>query len=381
MSKPNANELAAKLPPLQVDGRLQQLHEYLSAEDFDAAVITASANVRWLTGFTGSNGTVVLFASGHDDSGQALLITDARYAEQAPAELTVAGCKDDVEVLITRRATTVASRLESAARLGLEDSITWREQLDWSSAVNAEILPLSNTVEQLRAVKNPAELARMQAAAAIADEALTATEPMLRPGVTEIQFQQALDAAMRDLGASGPAYDTIVASGPNSALPHARPTDRKFQTGDLVLIDVGATVDGYRSDMTRTFVLGDPDDRTQAMLEAVQRSQSAGVQVVRPSVTGADIDSACRMSLASEGMEDAFVHSTGHGVGLDIHELPTISALSDAVLTPGNILTVEPGVYFSGFGGVRIEDLLVVTDGGCKQLTRYPKKPLVPLAY
>ncbi len=380
MSKLNADDLTANLPPLRVNGRLEQLHERLTAEELDAAVITASANVRWLTGFTGSNGTVVLCASGHSDSGQALLVTDARYAEQAPAELTAASCRDDVEVLIERRATTAASRLEGAARLGLEDSIAWREQLDWSAAVNAEIVPLRDTVEQLRAVKNPAELARMQAAATIADEALAAVRPMLRPGVTETQLQQALDAEMRARGASGPAYDTIVASGPNSALPHARPTDREFQAGDLVLIDVGATVDGYRSDMTRTFVLGDPDERTQAMLEAVQRSQSAGVKVVRPGVTGADIDSACRLVLADEGMEDAFVHSTGHGVGLVIHELPTISSSSEAVLTPGNVVTVEPGVYYPGVGGVRVEDLLVVTDGGCKQLTRYPKTPLVPLS-
>ena len=375
-SSPSAADLVENLPPLRVDGRLMALRHRLAeaGAGVDAVVVTALRNVRWLTGFTGSNGAVVLFGSG-----RAVMVTDSRYAEQAPAELAAAGCGDDVEVLIARRSTAVAPQLEGVDRLGLEDSITWREQLAWKAAVEAEVVPLTSLVEQLRAVKDAAELARMQAAATITDEALASVEPMLRPGVTEIQVQQALDAAMRAGGASGPAYDTIVASGPNSALPHARPTDREFQEGDLVLIDVGATVDGYRSDMTRTFVLGDPDDRTEVMLDLVGLSQAAGVQAVRPGAGAAEVDSVCREVLAQGGMADAFIHSTGHGVGLDIHELPTVASQSAAVLAPGNVVTVEPGVYFPGVGGVRVEDLLVVTQGGCRALTRYPKTTVVPL--
>lgn len=365
---------APSLPPLRVDGRLGRLRRRLAAADVDAAVISEPANVRWLTGFTGSNGTVVVLGSG-----EALLVTDSRYAEQAPAQLAGAGCSDEVEVVARRTAHAVAERLGAVARLGLEDSVAWAEQIRWSEAVDASTVPLTEAVEGLRAVKDPAELARMQAAARIADEALAAVEPMLRPGVTEAEIQQTLDDAIRAAGASGPAYDTIVASGPNSALPHARPTDRELQAGDLVVVDVGAEVDGYRSDMTRSFVLGDPGEQAEAMLEVVGRSQSAGVEAVRPGVEASEIDGACRSVIDEAGMGEAFVHGSGHGVGLDVHELPRVVSGSTAVLEPGNVLTVEPGVYFPGVGGARVEDLLVVTDDGCRPLTLYPKTPVVPI--
>lgn len=361
------------LPPLRVDGRLGRLRNRLADSGVDAAVIVEPSNVRWLTGFTGSNGTVVVLGSG-----ETLLVTDSRYAEQAPAQLADAGCSDEVEVVVARRAAeAVAGRLKTAARLGLEDSVAWSEQIRWSEAVDASTVPLTEAVEELRAVKDRAELARMQAAARIADGALAATETMLRPGVTEARLQQALDDAIRAAGSSGPAYDTIVASGPNSALPHARPTEREFQAGDLVIVDVGATVDGYRSDMTRSFVLGDPDKQAEAMLELVGRSQSAGVEAVCPGVEAGDIDGVCRSIIEEAGMGEAFVHGSGHGVGLDVHELPRVASGSSAVLEPGNVLTVEPGVYFPGVGGVRVEDLLAVTDHGCRALTLYPKNPQV----
>ena len=373
-SRPRAQPLDS-LPPLRVDGRLGRLRDRLADLGVDAAVIVEPANVRWLTGFTGSNGTVVVLGSG-----EALLVTDSRYAEQAPAQLADAGCPDEVEVVVARRAAhAVAERLGAVARLGLEDTVSWGEQIRWSEAVDASTVPLTEAVEELRAVKDPAELARMQAAARIADGALAATEPMLRPGVTEAQLQQALDDAIRAAGSSGPAYDTIVASGPNSALPHARPTGRELKAGDLVIVDVGATVDGYRSDMTRSFVLGDPDEQAETMLELVGRSQSAGVEAVRPGVKASDIDGVCRSVIEEAGMGEAFLHGSGHGVGLDIHELPRVSSGSSAVLEPGNVLTVEPGVYFPGVGGVRVEDLLVVTDDGCRALTLYPKTPQVQL--
>ena len=376
---PTAVDALRSLPPLRVDGRLGRLRDELAAADVDAAVISEPANVRWLTGFTGSNGTVVVLGSG-----EALLVTDSRYAEQAPAQIAAAGASDEVEVVVARTAApAVAGRLDRVSRLGLEDSVAWREQIRWSKAVdaeNSETVPLTECVEGLRAVKDPAELARMQAAATIAGEALAATEPMLRPGVAEVQVQQALDDAIRAAGASGPAYDTIVASGPNSALPHARPSERRLQVGDLVVIDVGAEVDGYRSDMTRSFVLGDPGEQAEAMLEVVGRSQSAGVAAVRPGVEASEIDGACRSVIDEAGMGEAFVHGSGHGVGLDVHELPRVVSGSTAVLEPGNVLTVEPGVYFPGVGGARVEDLLVVTDDGCRPLTLYPKAPIVPLA-
>ena len=371
----NAVDALRSLPPLRVEGRLGRLWDRLAAAGFDAAAIVEPANVRWLTGFTGSNGVAVVLGAGG-----ALLVTDARYSEQAPAQLAAAGCSGDVEVVVARDpAKAAAARLGDSARLGLEDSIAWSEQIRWSETVDAETVPLSGIVESLRTVKDRAELARIEAAACIADRALASVLPMLRPGATESQLQMALDDAIRTAGASGPAYDTIVASGPNGALPHATPTDRRLEAGDLVIVDVGAVVDGYRSDMTRTFVLGDPSDQAAAMLDVVGRSQAAGVGAVGPGVEAGEIDGACRSVIHEAGMGDAFVHGTGHGVGLDIHELPRVASGSSAVLQPGNVLTVEPGVYFPGFGGVRVEDLLVVTDAGCRPLTLYPKAPLVPL--
>ncbi|MXZ53816.1 MAG: aminopeptidase P family protein [Acidimicrobiaceae bacterium] len=373
---PATADALGRLPPLRAEGRLGRLRDLLADSSVDAVVVSEPANVRWLTGFTGSNGTVVVLGSG-----DALLVTDGRYAEQAPTQLAEAGTSGDVEVVVARKvAQAVAARLDAVSRLGLEDSVAWREQIGWNEAVDAETTPLTEAVEGLRAVKDPAELARMQAAAAVADEALAATEPMLRPGVTEVQVQQHLDDAIRAAGASGPAYDTIVASGPNSALPHARPTERRLRAGDLVIIDVGAVVDGYRSDMTRSFVLGGPDEQAETMLEVVGRSQSAGVEAVRPGANAGDIDSTCRSVIEEAGMGEAFMHGSGHGVGLDIHELPRVVSGSTAVLEPGNVLTIEPGVYFPGVGGARVEDLLVVTGDGCRQLTLYPKAPVVPLA-
>ena len=364
----------SRLPPLSADGRLARLRERLDGAGVEAAVITEAANVRWLTGFTGSNGTVVV------SEAEALLVTDGRYVEQAPAQSEAAGCASDIEVVVSRSAPAVAAeRLGDIVRLGLEDAIAWRRQRAWAEAVEAETVPLDGLVEELRAVKDEAELARIEAAAGIADEALAAVRGLLRPGATESEVQRAIDDEIRTAGASGPAYETIVASGPNSALPHAAPTDRAMAERDLVVIDAGAAVDGYRSDMTRTFVLGEPDEQAAAMIAAVARSHGAGVDAVRAGVEAGEIDRACRSVLEEAGMGAAFVHGTGHGVGLDVHERPRVFSGSAEVLRPGHVLTVEPGVYFAGVGGARLEDLVAVTDDGCRTLTRSPREPIIGL--
>ena len=357
------------LPPLRVDGRIHRLRARLADDGIDAAVITAAANVMWLTGFGGSNGTVLVTGDG------AVLVTDSRYAEQAPEQLEAAGC--DAEVVIAGDPVAVgAERFGGAAVVGLEETIAWGDQRRWAAAeAVAEVAPMASVVEELRAVKDPAELARIEAAAAVADEALEEIRPRLRPGVSEIEIQRGIDDAIRARGAAGPAYDTIVASGPNSARPHARPTDRELAPGDLLIIDAGAVVDGYRSDMTRTFVVGRPSAEKADMIELVTRAQAAGVAAVRPGAEAGAVDEACRSVIAEAGLGDAFVHGTGHGVGLDIHELPRVRAGATAILRPGHVLTVEPGVYLAGVGGVRVEDSVVVTADGCRALTRHPKDP------
>jgi Xaa-Pro aminopeptidase len=223
-------------------------------------------------------------------------------------------------------------------------------------------------------VKDTGELARMARAAAMADTALGEVLPMLESRESEHAVALALDTAMRRLGAQDRAFETIVASGPNAAKPHARPGDRPLTAGDTVVVDFGAVFDGYRSDMTRTFCVGgDPPDPLAHMVEVVTRAQAEGLAAVRAGATGADVDRACRDVIVEAGWGDAFVHGTGHGVGLDIHEAPAVGPGSTAILSPGVVVTVEPGVYLAGIGGARVEDTVVVTTGPCRPLTAFPK--------
>jgi Xaa-Pro aminopeptidase len=229
-------------------------------------------------------------------------------------------------------------------------------------------------------VKDAGEVDRMARAAAIADRALGAVLPLLAEvsaagrELTESQFAAALDHAMREGGAEDRAFETIVASGENSAKPHARPGPRVIGPGDPVVVDFGAMFDGYRSDMTRTFCVGGPPTGQLAeVFEVVARSQSLGVARVEPGVTTGSVDLACREAIAASGWAERFEHGTGHGVGLDIHEGPSVGPGSTAILEPGTVVTVEPGVYLPGTGGVRIEDTLVVTEHGSRSLTLFPK--------
>ena len=355
--------------PILVDGREDSVRRQVSELGCDALVVTSMTNVRWLTGFTGSNAVVVV---GPEDT---LFFTDGRYTTQAPADLARAGSEAAVDVSSDAVAAAIAA-VPADWCFALEDSVAWSIQLEWAAHSTSEPVPATDLIDELRSVKTPAELERMQAAAAIVDEALADAAGLLTAGITERTMALALDDGMRARGAQGPAYETIVASGPNAALPHARPTDREFEDGDLVIIDAGAVVDGYRSDMTRTFVIGEPTDRTDELVDVVTRSQAAGVAGVAPDVEAAEIDRICRDVIESADMGDAFIHGTGHGVGLDIHELPRVRKGSTAILRPGHVVTVEPGVYFPGVGGVRVEDTVVVTEDGCRALTRFPKSPV-----
>jgi Xaa-Pro aminopeptidase len=229
-------------------------------------------------------------------------------------------------------------------------------------------------------VKDDGEVARVEAAAAIATDALGRLRSRLLDGPTEAEFGIELDTEMRRLGASGPSFETIVASGPNAAKPHHRPSSRRIADGDLVVLDFGAKVDGYCSDMTRTICVGEPSGDQQRMLDVVTEAQAAGVAAVRAGATCRGVDTACREVIAAAGWADAFSHGTGHGVGLEIHEAPRLAASADegATLVARSVVTVEPGVYLPGIGGVRIEDSVVVTDDGCRSLTHAPKDPLWP---
>ena len=361
------------LPPLLVTGRLDRVRAAMHEAELGALVVTDLVNVRWCTGFTGSFGALVVLADG------ATLLTDRRYAEQAPAQLDGAGAVD-VDVRIVGAPSAAGAEVAgSAGPVGLEaEAITWADQRRWAEALGTDPVPTEGLIRELRSVKDAAELARMQRAAAVVDEALAAVRPALVPGATERELALALDDGMRARGATGPAYETIVASGPNAALPHARPGERPLEPGDLVVIDAGAVVEGYRSDMTRTFAVGDAPDRAVEIHRIVTAAQAAGVAAVAPGVAVGEIDRTCRDLITEAGYGDEFGHGTGHGVGLDIHELPAVRAGNTAILQPGQVITVEPGIYVPGFGGVRVEDLVVVTDDGCRPLTQYPKESPCP---
>jgi Xaa-Pro aminopeptidase len=377
---------------LEVAGRLDRLRALLAEGDDGGTVggllVTAPANIRWLTGFGGSAGLLLVTPD------RALLATDGRYRTQSSEQLAEAGVAGQVEVAIggiQAQREALRQGADGVAHLGLEaDHVTWSGQRSWAEVFTPSSLrPTRGLVERLRVVKDPGEVARMARAASIADEALAAVLPLLAAAgasgggttgrdLTESRFAAALDHAMRERGAEDRAFETIVASGENSAKPHARPGRRSIRPGDPVVVDFGAVFDGYRSDMTRTFCVGGPPTGALAtVFEVVAESQRLGVARVEPGVTAGSVDAACRDAIAASGWADRFEHGTGHGVGLDIHEGPSVGPGSTAILVPGTVVTVEPGVYLPGTGGVRIEDTLVVTDLGSRSLTQFPKEVAV----
>jgi Xaa-Pro aminopeptidase len=360
------------LPPMDHPGRLDRLRGRLDEAGCDAVLLTRLVNIRYLTGFTGSAALLLVRPE------QALFVSDGRYRDQSAEQLGAARVAVEIEIANTGQREIVAAAADGLARLGLEaDDVTWAQQrkfaAEWFPEV--ELVPTEGLVDELRLIKDEGEVARIEAACAAADAALARVVHRLVEGPTEAEFALELDGEIRRQGAEGNSFETIVASGPNAAKPHHEPGTRTIAEGDLVVVDFGALVDGYCSDMTRTFAIGALDDVQQRMLEVVTASQAAGVEAVQAGVEAQAVDAASREVIEEAGWGDAFLHSTGHGVGLEIHEAPRVSSTSDATLRPGHIVTVEPGVYLPEHGGVRVEDTVVVTDDGCRILTRAPKSP------
>jgi Xaa-Pro aminopeptidase len=339
-------------------------------------LVSTPSNIRWLTSFGGSLGWVVV---GPD---RCALITDGRYAERAAADLDAAGLHGAVDVVVGTTRPQIRDHVVTAIGSGPvraeADHLTHAQWIDLAGQL--DLAPDAGTIAALRRVKDRGELARMAHAAAIADAALTDVAPMLAARPTEADVRDELEYRMHRAGADGPSYDTIVASGPdNAARPHHHTGRRTIVEGDTVIIDVGALVDGYHSDMTRSFVIGEPTIEQQAIYELVLEAQLAGLDAVRAGVTAREVDAACRGMFADRGYGDWYLHGTGHGVGLDIHEDPFASQVSSAELVVGDVVTVEPGLYRGGFGGFRIEDLVEVTADGCRRLTNLSKDtPCLP---
>jgi Xaa-Pro aminopeptidase len=333
----------------------------------DGFLLTRLPNVRYTTGFTGSNGQVLISPDG------AAFFTDGRYTEQARHEVP------DLERITYLdgflESVVRAARRLGVGRLGFEsDGLTFRtyEQLR-AAAKGIELVPVSGEVERQRWVKDPDELAALERAQGATDEAFDAVLARLRDGVSERELAFELEAEMRRAGAERPGFDTIVAFGEHAAEPHHEPTGRTLSRGDVVKMDFGGLVDGYHADMTRTVAFGEPPDRLRDVHDLVRSAQQAGIDAVRVGATGAEVDAAARSVIEAAGLGEHFTHGLGHGVGLEIHEGPRLGRGSDDALPAGAVVTVEPGVYLPGVGGVRIEDMVEVTEQGGRALPRAGK--------
>jgi Xaa-Pro aminopeptidase len=370
--------LTQPLAALDIAPRIGRLRERFDAAEIDALLVTKRENVRYLSGFTGSAGVLLVTRAG------ALFVTDGRYTERSKEELGAAGVDATIEIGLTagQQNELLLGAVDRGARLGLEDqTVTWAQQRDYAAAfAGVELVPAGAIVEALRRVKDAGEVDRIRRACAIADDAFQALLPRLAAGLTEQQFALELEFAMRERGASGNSFDPIIASGPNGAKPHHMPSDRVIERNEMVVCDFVCIVEGYCSDMTRTVSVGDPGPDARRVYDVVLASQQAGRALVAADVACSDVDKASRDVIADAGWADAFSHSTGHGVGLEIHEAPRVSSIASDTLLVGDVVTVEPGVYLPGIGGVRIEDTVVVEATGAEPLTLTPKD-LVPQAF
>jgi Xaa-Pro aminopeptidase len=345
-------------------GRGERLERLLAERELDRMLVTDLTNVRYLTGFTGTNGAVVC------GPGIRLFFTDFRYTERAAAEV------EGWETLTIGNDWLKGIGEHLAGRVGFEDdhmAVRVLEKLKEKLPEEIEVVAAGGRVEELRRVKDDEELAKIAEASKLTDEVWGWALEQGFAGRPERDVARATEARIRELGAD-PSFPAIVAAGPNGALPHAEPGEREIGRGELVVFDMGAQLDGYCSDGTRTFATGDPGEEARTVYEVVRQAQQAGLDAIRAGVKGEDVDSAARAVIDAAGHGEDFGHALGHGVGLEVHEGPRLSQRSDDVLTPGEVVTVEPGVYLPGKLGVRIEDLVVVGEGGLRNLSSLSKE-------
>jgi Xaa-Pro aminopeptidase len=322
------------------------------------------ADIFWLTGFTGTSSLCVIGPESRT------FFTDFRYTERAEHEVV-----DEFERVTIDRQLVPAVAGQLHGRIGFDEaktSVKIRTRLEAESPAGVELVEVGDLIAPLRRTKDQTELRAMADAAGVADEAYALISERGMAGRTEREVARAAETRMRELGAE-PAFPAIVAAGPNGAAPHHEAADREIGAGDLVVVDMGALVDGYCSDCTRTFAVGQISDEARAVYDLVARSQEVGLGAIGPGEEARAADATARQVIEAEGYGDRFGHGLGHGVGIQIHEAPTLNKRSEQTLAEGDVVTVEPGVYIPGELGVRIEDLVVVTDDGCKNLTPLPK--------
>lgn len=350
--------------------RVEKLRKKMQEENLDSFLITSPYNLRYLTNFTGTTGLAVITLE------KAFFITDFRYTEQAAAQaqgfeiiINVGPIFEEVADLVQK---------EGLRELGFEETtVSFLEYSVLEEIIDAQLIPISGMIEELREIKDEEEIAIIEKACSIADLAYDHILKMIQPGMTEIEVANQLDFYMRSLGASGVSFETIVASGLRSAMPHGVASKKIIEQGDLITIDFGCYYEGYVSDMTRTFAIGDPGEQLKEIYQIVLEAQLAVLEVAKPGVTGKQLDAVARDYITKHGYGEAFGHSTGHGIGLEIHEGPNVSVRAEKQFVPGNIITDEPGIYLPGIGGVRIEDDLLITSDGNRVLTHSPKELII----
>ena len=350
--------------------KLDKLRKALVEQNVDGLLITNDYNRRYMTGFTGTAGVSIV---SQDD---AVFITDFRYTEQAKNQV------QDFRIVQHEGNVykEVATQIEKMGikLLGFEkDTMTYSMYGTYKSLVSAELIPLSGLIEKIRLIKTEQEINIIKVACEIVDKAFSHILEFIKPGKTELEVSNELEFFMRSLGATSSSFDTIVASGVRSALPHGVATNKVIEKGDFVTLDFGALYNGYVSDTTRTIAVGQPSEKLIEMYNTVLESQLLALEKVGPGMTGIEADSIARNYLASKGYGEAFGHSTGHGIGLEVHEGPALSSRSNAVLEPNMVVTIEPGIYLPGIGGVRIEDDILITETGNEKLTHSTKELII----
>ncbi|MCM3738759.1 Xaa-Pro peptidase family protein [Oceanobacillus luteolus] len=342
--------------------KLQKLRQQFQDHGLDAILIASPINRRYISGFTGTAGVAII------SENNALFITDFRYTEQAAAQaegFEIIEHKQGLESEIKKQLNALQVK-----RVGFEkDHTTYGQYETYKKTFDVELLPVSGLVESLRTIKSPEELAVMKQAAKIADDAFTHIQSYIKPGVKEIEIANELEFFMRRNGATSSSFDTIVASGYRSAMPHGVASEKEIQSGELVTLDYGALYNGYCSDITRTVAVGEVSDDLRKIYDIVLEANIRGVNEIKAGMTGKEADAITRDYIKEMGYGVNFGHSTGHGLGMEVHEAPRLSHLSKETLKPGMVVTVEPGIYVAGLGGCRIEDDIVITEEGNERLT------------
>ncbi len=350
--------------------KLDRIRESFEENGIDGLLITSGKNRRYTTGFTGTAGIVLISRS------DAKFITDFRYMDQAKEQ-----AKGFDIVQHTGPITEEAARQAKAMgikKLGFEQNdLTYGLYRTYEKQVEGELIPISGIVEKIRLIKTEPEIKILKEATEIADAAFEHILGFIEPGKTELEVSNELEFFMRKKGADSSSFDIIVASGYRSALPHGVASDKVIEKGDLVTLDFGAYYKGYCSDITRTVAVGEPGEELKKIYDIVLEAQIRGMKGLKPGITGKQADALTRDYITEKGYGDYFGHSTGHGIGLDVHEGPGLSVKSDTVLEPGMVVTVEPGIYISGLGGVRIEDDALITENGNESLSHSTKELII----